>query len=91
MKKKSLLSLIMFALCCAATAAEPAAPVVGVEPQPVGQTASGATPGSPPPGAGLDDFGFAHSSAHPSGPADPAARDDEYRSAAQPMPALEGF
>jgi hypothetical protein len=90
MKKKSLLLLMMFALCRAATAADPATPGVGLEPQPVGQSASGATPGSPP-GAGLDDFGFAHSSAQPSGPADPAARDDEYRSAAQPMPALEGF
>ena len=90
MKKKSLLLLMMFALCRPAAAVEPAAPAVGVEPQPVGQSTSERTPGSPP-GAGLDDFGFAHSSAPPSHPADPAARNDEYRSAAQPMPALEGF
>ena len=90
MKTKSLLLLMMFALCRPAAAAEPAAPVVGLEPQPVGQSASGRPPGSPQ-GAGLDDFGFAQSSAQPSDPADPAARNDEYRSAAQPMPFLEGF
>ena len=44
MKKKSLLLLMMFALCRPAAAVEPAAPAVGVEPQPVGQSASERAP-----------------------------------------------
>jgi len=89
MKKTSLL-LIMFTLCRAAAAADPATPVVSVEPQLAGQATSSVAPGSPPV-AGRDDFGFAHAPAGLSGPAEPAVRDDEYRSAAQPNPVLEGF
>ena len=90
MKKSPLFLLMMFALCRAALAADPVAPMADLEPQPGGRPASQAAPGSPA-GTGLDDFGFAQSSAQSPGPADVTARDDEYRSAAQPTPALEGF
>lgn len=90
MKKTSLPLLMIVALCRTATAADLAAPRVSLEPQPAEQPASQVAPASPL-GAGLDDFGFAHSSSAPPGPSGPTARDDEYRSAAQTNPALEGF
>ena len=90
MKKTSLLLLMIVALCRTATAADPATPVVSLEPQLAEQPASQVAPASPP-GAVRDDFGLAHSSAPPPSPSGATVRDDEYRSAAQPLPALEGF
>lgn len=95
MKKSPLFSLIFTlmtcALCRTAMAADPAPPMADLEPQLTAQPAGSVNPGSPG-GMGLDDFGFGHQAAQqPAGPAGAAGRDDEYRSAPQPMPLLEGF
>ena len=94
MKNSPLFSLIFtlmtFALCRAAMAADPAPPMADLEPQLTAQPAGSVNPGSPG-GMGPDDFGFGHQAAQqPAGPG-VAGRDDEYRSAPQPMPSLEGF
>lgn len=90
MKNSLLLPMLTLALIQTATAADPAVPMADLEPQL--PPSSGAPAVSPPAGALLDDFALgAHTTQAPA--ASPAAvgRDDEYRSAPQPMPVLEGF
>ena len=71
-------------------AADPAVPMVDIEPQAI-RPASAPPPGAPE-GIAPDDFGFATGVTQPA--VAPAARgglDEEFRGASQLMPGLEAF
>ncbi len=86
--KKNLLSVaLMLALCRAATAADPAVPMMDIEPRPANVPA-----GSFPAGVAPDDVtAGAQVAPPPPGPRAMGELEDEFLGARQPAPLLEGF
>ncbi len=87
MKHSLLPPLLMLALARIAIAADPSVPMADMEPQL--SRPSGVPAVRPPAGAAMDDFAFEPRT--PQMPSAASGRDDEFLTAPQPTPLLEGF